>query len=160
MLSKVTSNLSESVSLSRSGSVTAPRPSSPSPDRAHSALSTKMAPARPSGRPARDVTAPPRPRRARARGRPRSRSARPLPPSVPPGAVPVPLPGCAQEDMAALGRVSRLLLGAAAAAPRSPLARGIAAAAAHEEGGGNGALRGEGGAGASAALPLRAGALR
>ncbi|NXU61100.1 CX6A1 oxidase, partial [Horornis vulcanius] len=35
--------------------------------------------------------------------------------------------------MAALGRVSRLLLGAAA--PRSPQARGIAAAAAHEEGG-------------------------
>ncbi|NXP35061.1 CX6A1 oxidase, partial [Leiothrix lutea] len=35
--------------------------------------------------------------------------------------------------MAALGRVSRLLLGAAA--PRFPLARGIAAAAAHEEGG-------------------------
>ncbi|NWI47835.1 CX6A1 oxidase, partial [Picathartes gymnocephalus] len=35
--------------------------------------------------------------------------------------------------MAALGRVSRLLLGAAA--PRSPPARGMAAAAAHEGGG-------------------------
>ncbi|NXR59524.1 CX6A1 oxidase, partial [Rhadina sibilatrix] len=36
--------------------------------------------------------------------------------------------------MAALGRLSRLLLGAAAA-PRSPQARGIAAAVAHDESG-------------------------
>lgn len=64
--------------------------------------------------------------------------------------------------MAALGRVSRLLLGAAA--PRSLTARGLAAAAAHEEGGGNGALRGEGGAGArgrrGAALDSRCPSLR
>lgn len=64
--------------------------------------------------------------------------------------------------MAALGRVSRLLLGAAV--PRSLPARGAAAAAAHEEGGGNGVLRGEGGAGArgwrSAALDTRCPSLR
>lgn len=106
------------------------------------------------------VTSPLRPSRA---GR-RVRAAVPLkvsaaaPPAVPPGAVPVPVPVavCGQEDMAALGRLSRLLLGAAA--PRSLPARGLAAAAAHEEGGGNGALRGE--AEPRQPVPLRAGALR
>lgn len=60
------------------------------------------------------------------------------------------------EDMAALGRVSRLLL--SAAAPRSPPARGMAAAA-HEGGGGNGALRNGGEARAHGAA-LDSGALR
>lgn len=162
MLCEVTSSLLQPVSPSLCGCVKlflchrprpSPRPAAPAPPSAQDGAGPT------SGRSARDVTAPPLLARARAREA-RLKVSAAAPPPVPPG----PgfcfrfRPALRTEDMAALGRVSRLLL--RAAAPRSPQARGIAAAAAHEEGGGNGAPRGEGGAGAGAALPLRAGALR
>lgn len=96
--------------------------------------------------PVTSLTVPPAPRWRS------SRSACPLPAAVAAGSC----SGRGAEGMAALGRVSRLLLGAAG--PRSPPARSMAAAA-HEGGGGNGALRGGRAAARRCpwrALPLRA----